>query len=583
MSLHTNNDNESNWSGTDGADTYNVAIQGSNSESWLVSKNTTETGTLSLSNNISGTGVQFLFWLKSDLSYYYTSVTAELQSTTNNYRSYTLATSSDPQVSGDFKSFALDVNSGGTQTGTFAPASFATTRIILNNSSSGNIRSVINTWIDAMYYGTGLSFTGGTDTNDTMFAEAAAIDQNGTNEYGVLQNYEDIIYAQASLSFDDGGATVTQKSIGETLVFKETDNGTNSYDLELLGDTNTVEWTNTTVKANGTARFSLTASGTINSFTMSGVNLTKASSVALKTGQSHDTVNFTECGEVDPNNAAMDGVNFIDTIETTTGALIVNAEAEAENISNANFSGYSANSRYAVYVAASVTQFDMDNWQFDDPNNTTDYAVYWAGTSGTLTIYAINGTNLVTAGCTAASGGTVSVVAGSRTITLTAQTDTGTKIQDARAFLATAESGTLPYQSSVTSITRSGTTATATFAAAHNLKTGDKILWAGITDKTEDNATFTVTVSSTTVVTYTTTDSGSTNYTGTITGTFVYLKGLTDVNGQISLTRVIDTTQAATGWARKSSSAPYYKQGSVSGDVSSSENTNFTATLISDD
>jgi hypothetical protein len=141
----------------------------------------------------------------------------------------------------------------------------------------------------------------------------------------------------------------------------------------------------------------------------------------------------------------------------------------------------------------------------------------------------------------------------------------------------------LPYQSSITSISRSTTTATVVFAAAHNLKTGDKLLLAGITDKTEDNATHTVTYSSTTDVTYTTTDSGSTSYTGTIVGTFVYLKGLTDVNGEISMTRVIDTTQGASGWARKSSSAPYYKQGAVSGDVSSSENTTFTATLISDD
>ena len=44
MSLHTNNDNEAGWSGTDGPDAYFVAVQGSNSESWLVSKNSSETG-----------------------------------------------------------------------------------------------------------------------------------------------------------------------------------------------------------------------------------------------------------------------------------------------------------------------------------------------------------------------------------------------------------------------------------------------------------------------------------------------------------------------------------------------------------
>ena len=93
ISLHTNNDNESNWNGTDGPDTYNVAIQGSNSESWQVSKNSTETGTLTLARDISGTNSIFFVWIKSDLSYYYTDVKIRLISSSGNYREYTLATS----------------------------------------------------------------------------------------------------------------------------------------------------------------------------------------------------------------------------------------------------------------------------------------------------------------------------------------------------------------------------------------------------------------------------------------------------------------------------------------------------------
>ena len=80
MTLYTNNDNEGNWGGTDGPDTYNVSIQGTNSESWLVSKNATETGTLTLTPGTApdATRSLFMFWMKSDLSYYYTDIKAEL-------------------------------------------------------------------------------------------------------------------------------------------------------------------------------------------------------------------------------------------------------------------------------------------------------------------------------------------------------------------------------------------------------------------------------------------------------------------------------------------------------------------------
>jgi len=48
------------------------------------------------------------------------------------------------------------------------------------------------------------------------------------------------------------------------------------------------------------------------------------------------------------------------------------------------------------------------------------------------------------------------------------------------------------------------------------------------------------------------------------------------------MSRVLPADQDATGWARKSSSAPYYKPGPITGSVSSSSNTTFTAILSPD-
>lgn len=391
MTLHTNNDNEGGWGGTDGPDTYNVAIQGTNSESWQVSKNSTETGTLTNSSDISGTGNHFNLWMMSNLTQYLTHIKVQLISTSGNYREYTIATSSLQDVTGEFHCFALDI-AGGTQTGTFVPANFSSLEIELNNSTSGNIRSVINNWIDAMYFGRGLTFIGGSDTNDKMFAEATALDELTANKYGVLGEVNEQLFAQGDVVFDDGGSTVTQKSEGENLVFTKQTNTTNTYRLILLGNTNTITFTNTNISATDTSRFDFDSSGTINSFTMIGGSFKKASTIAFKTGQDISGVSFTECGEVDTNGASVSSCNFVSTIETTTGSLVINSSTELGNMAKLNFYDYHDNGRYAVYIPATVTgTITLSNFVFDIPSSA--YCLYWAGT-GTLIVNRGGTTNL---------------------------------------------------------------------------------------------------------------------------------------------------------------------------------------------
>lgn len=72
----------------------------------------------------------------------------------------------------------------------------------------------------------------------------------------------------------------------------------------------------------------------------------------------------------------------------------------------------------------------------------------------------------------------------------------------------------------VTSITRSGSTATVTFSVAHNLSTGDQLTIAGAVE-TAYNGTYPVTGVDATSVTYTVTGTPTTPATGTITATKV--------------------------------------------------------------
>jgi hypothetical protein len=73
------------------------------------------------------------------------------------------------------------------------------------------------------------------------------------------------------------------------------------------------------------------------------------------------------------------------------------------------------------------------------------------------------------------------------------------------------------------------------------------------------------------------------NPTGTITSSFVVLNGLTDIDGDISISRVFPSNQPVSGRIRKSSEAPFFKQATITGTVSSANGASFTGVMISDD
>ena len=423
MTLHTNNDNEGGWGGTDGPDTYNNAIQGNNSESWLVAKNSTETGTLTLSSALNATRGIFTFWMSSNLAPYYTDINLELQSTTNNYKTFEVANSTNKAIGGDFVATAVDYVNKGTPTGTFAPASFSVTRIIVDNSSSGNIRSVINNWIDVMYYGPGHTISG-TTTTDSLFAEAAAVDELTANRYGVLENYNDIIYSQGDLSLT--GTALT--SNGETLVFVDTINGYDRYNLDITG---TVTFVNTALIGAGAIDFNLDTTGNT-SFSMTGGSITNANQVTLIDGDTFNGVVLTDVTASsianDPANCVWNTSGLITVTATgsldkctfneptgTSGISISSLDRLTNNTFNSDGTGHAVN---LGTVSSSTTM----NW-----NNTTSGYAATNGSTGneTILVSVASGQTLtinVASGATTPTYyntglGTVSVVENQSTIT----------------------------------------------------------------------------------------------------------------------------------------------------------------------
>jgi len=586
MVLYTNNDNESNWGGTDGPDTYNVAVQGTNSESWLVSKNNSETGTLTLTPGTApdATRSLFIFWMKSDLQYYYTDIRAELQSTASNYKQFICATAAIPDISGDFKPIALDYVNKGTATGTYAPASHTVTRIIVDNSSSGNIRSVINNWIDVMYFGPGHAIAG-TTTGDLLFSEAAALDQNGTNEYGILNNFEGVVFSQGDL--DLTGTSLT--SNGETLVFIDTANGYDRYNFDITG---TATFTDTAIRASGTVDFDMDASGAT-SFTMTGGSLTQGNQLTLKDRQDFSGVVITDQNLSSINNNPTNctwNISGLVTVEVTgqlNACTFSNSTSSAavltSNLSDAvDCTFISDGSNHAIELSAlgsgTMTWENYLTGYATADGSTGNEAIYVNVASGTLTINVTSGYDTP---FIRTAGAVVTVVAGAVVTKVTAVTTSGDPIQNARVLLRAADgTAAFPFRESVT-ITRVSTTASVAHTA-HGMANGDKVQIRQANQQ-DYNGVFIISNVTTNAYDYTVANSPTTPATGSIISTWVALEGLTDIDGEIEMSRVISTDQPITGWARKSSASPYYAQGGINGTIDNALGLSATAALILDE
>ena len=111
MTLYADHDTQESWVGTDDLDDYNMSVQGANSESWLVGKNVSETGTMSLAANMAS-AKYFTTWMQSNLTNYYTSITMALQDSNSGEEVHTIASSTNRKVTGEFHPFILEFGQG---------------------------------------------------------------------------------------------------------------------------------------------------------------------------------------------------------------------------------------------------------------------------------------------------------------------------------------------------------------------------------------------------------------------------------------------------------------------------------------
>jgi hypothetical protein len=282
---------------------------------------------------------------------------------------------------------------------------------------------------------------------------------------------------------------------------------------------------------------------------------------------------FVNCGQVNPSTMTFTNNTFIGSSDANGAMLLTNDFDDLAFTSDGTGHG--------IYITTPGT-YDITDSSFSGyatTDGSTGNEVIYNNSGGSVTINSTGNTGILSVRNGASA--TTTIVAGSVTVTLRAQTATGAVVSGASVFVKVSDgTGPFPFQESI-SIVNSGTTATVTHTS-HGLATDDKVYIEGAS-LDENLGVFQITVTGENTYTYTMSSTPGSSPTGTITATFVILNGLTDVDGEITMSRVFSGNQNFNGRVRKSTSAPYYKTGLVTGTVSSSTGATPIALMILDE
>ena len=404
---------------------------------------------------------------------------------------------------------------------------------------------------------------------------------NGYNRWGLFRKVTANNYLWKGLMSLGNATVVDFRDSNATISVDNTKHVTPAFNaIEINNASSRVDWTGITISALGTV-----SPGTLTVVDNADVNF--QSNVFNDMGAFSFLANstiidniFRRCGLVTTGGGTFTGCIF----DEPSGAVGVTASspANAALITNATFN--SDGTGNGLEITGTAADFTLTNVVFSGYSTTVDAnkAIYVNIATGTVNITISGGSGVTLSSHVRTAGATVNIISGAVTVQVKAALKDGTAVENARVYLRASDgTGPFPFEDSVT-ITRATTTATVAHTA-HGMATNDKVTIAGITDKTEDNGIHQITVTGVNAYTFTTTDSGSTSYTGTITSTFVALSGLTAATGLLSTSRVYSSNQPVVGWTRKSTSSPFLQEGVLVGEIDSTDGFNGTAVMLSDE
>lgn len=371
---------------------------------------------------------------------------------------------------GSWKTYVLDLTSTASHSssGTLSLADVDVITWYTDNSNSGTIRIIDNTWLDAVRYGDGLQAESAT-TEALDFTDIADDDGLVANYYGVLQEADGVLFCQGGLVLGDsaGSADCNFVSSGEAVYFRDQLVGSDHYRIEAVEGTGQTDIGITALvcKTIGGTGAELDFSDTgLTSFELNSCTFIDMGSMDFYVGSITGT-NFSGCGATDLGNSGFTASSCVWTLcglitqsgatvedclisESTASASVLSAELDL--ITGTSF--VSDGSNHAVELSTigdGLMEWDNTLEAYAagvsaspvTPTSTGNEAIYVNVGSGTLTINVATGATIPSI---RSAGATVNVVAGQVTTTITVvDIDDGLAIEDANVYLIAGAGGPL--------------------------------------------------------------------------------------------------------------------------------------------
>lgn len=445
-----------------------------------------------------------------------------------------------------------------------------------------------NAWLQTVSVGAGYRVTG----TGCTFADFSGYEQ--TNRFGALQVKSGILFPLCKLriGIESGAGDTTFSDSGFTVVWQGQQRpgggssvATGFYELSVIkgSGSTTLTLSNGSLVAASPAQFDLELNGAT-TVTITNLSVDRARVVTLDSAVTWTGGTVKNSGQIDASGATFTGVSVLTSaVATDVGALYWNSATDPDGYLDDCVFSMGGNSHHAIeFGTSSPTTINLNGiicTGFTNTIGSSAAPLYIKRTTGVVNIYLTNCSGITVNGYKT-DGATVNIISGAVTVKVTAKTSGGTPIQSARVILKASDASYFPYNASV-SITRSGSTATVSHTG-HGMATNDYVAIDGA-DQPEYNGVQQITYIDANSYSFTVTGTPATPATGSPTATFVALFGLTDVNGEVSTSRVYSSAQPVVGWARKSSASPYYKEGVLTGSVSTTAGFDQTAVMISDE
>jgi hypothetical protein len=454
-----------------------------------------------------------------------------------------------------------------------------------------------NAFVQSGSIGVGYRITG----TSAVFSEISTYEN--TNRYGALRTIAGILFPLCKIrigtpsgagntTFSDTGFTVTWE--GQTLsdgTTKATATGFYGIFADQGTGTTDITLTNGSLAATSPELFDIDFAG-VNSVTCTNLNADRARIVTLDSAVSWNGGTIKNSGQVDAGSGAdLSGGTVIQdyTGASGTAALLwnVNLDPDGELDDITIDTTNSANTVHGIEFGTSapltmtLRRPTMTGFNAADANNDSTFYFRDRGSDVTWTLNVIGGSGNFTFRKERA-GDTVNIVIDPVTTKVTAEDQSGTLLQNVRVLLETADNGGgsgLPYQDSI-SITQTSGTATVTHTA-HGLASNDYVVIRGATQEGY-NRQAQITVTGTNTYTYTVDSGTGSPATGSPVSSYAAISGLTDVNGEIQSSKTWPASQGLTGWARKSTTSPYFKTSPIS-ITDASGGTDLLVLMISDE